>query len=102
MTLEASRLMVLAMTPPQPSSSALPMTLAFVPGGPEPMMKGFGSFRPFTVVASVGISPPGQNQLSTNRTNLHELIQFLFVSIREIRGHFFFQILMPDHQHIVN
>src|SRR2546429_4650149 len=79
MTLEASRLMVLAMTPPQPSSSALPMTFAFVPGGPEPMMKGFGSFRPFTVVASVGISPPGQNQLSTN---LHESAQINSILIR--------------------
>src|SRR5438477_455225 len=42
-------------TAPQPSSNALPMTLALVPGGPEPMTKGLGSFRPFTVVAKVGI-----------------------------------------------
>src|SRR5437773_12050435 len=55
MTLEASRLMVLAMTAPHPSSKALPMTLALVPGGPEPMTNGLGSFRPFTVVAKVGI-----------------------------------------------
>src|ERR1051325_2244450 len=55
MTFEASRLMVLAMTAPQPSLKALVMTLRFVPGGPEPMMKGFGSLRPSTVVASVGI-----------------------------------------------
>ena len=32
------------------------MTLAFVPGGPEPMTNGLGSFRPLTVVARVGIS----------------------------------------------
>ena len=38
------------MTAPQPSSNALPMTLAFVPGGPEPMTNGLGSFRPSTVV----------------------------------------------------
>src|SRR5262245_25694731 len=55
MTLEASSEIVFAITPPQPSSRALPMTLAFVPGGPEPMTKGLGSFRPLTVVASVGI-----------------------------------------------
>jgi hypothetical protein len=29
------------------------MTLRFVPGGPEAMMKGFGSLRPSTVVESV-------------------------------------------------
>src|SRR3954451_21249633 len=58
MTLEASRLMVLATTAPQPSSKALPMTLALVPGGPEPMTKGLGSFRPLTVVARVGIGTP--------------------------------------------
>jgi hypothetical protein len=32
------------------------MTLRFVPGGPEPMMKGFGSLRPSTVVARVGMA----------------------------------------------
>src|ERR1051325_762121 len=58
MTLEASRLMVLAMTPPHPSSSALPITLAFVPGGPDPMMKGLGSFSPLTTVSSVAIRTP--------------------------------------------
>src|SRR5580700_8834276 len=47
--------MVLMTTAPQPSSNALPITLAFVPGGPEPMMNGLGSFIPSTVVASVGI-----------------------------------------------
>src|SRR5436309_3001001 len=52
MTLEASSEIVLATTAPQPSSNALPMTFAFVPGGPEPMMKGFGSFKPLTVVSS--------------------------------------------------
>src|SRR5205823_312650 len=40
------------MTAPQPSSNALPMTLAFVPGGPEPMTKGFGNLRPLTVTSS--------------------------------------------------
>src|SRR5436190_23768340 len=55
MTLDASRLMVLAMTAPQPSSKALPMTLALVPGGPEPMTKGLGNLIPLTVVARVGI-----------------------------------------------
>src|SRR5436190_9611879 len=49
-TLEASRLIVLQMTAPQPSSKALPITLAFVPGGPEAMISGLGSFRPSTVV----------------------------------------------------
>src|SRR5678816_3946948 len=55
MTFDASRLIVLAITAPQPSSNALPITFAFVPGGPEPMTKGLGSFRPLTVVARVGI-----------------------------------------------
>src|SRR3954454_10361081 len=55
MTLEASREIVLQMTAPQPSSNALPMTFAFVPGGPEPMTKGLGSFSPSTVVSSVAI-----------------------------------------------
>src|SRR5882672_3527662 len=55
MTLEASRLTVLAMTAPQPSLKAREMTLRFVPGGPEPMTKGFGSLRPSTVVANVGM-----------------------------------------------
>src|SRR5205814_5734914 len=56
MTLEASSEIVLAMTAPQPSSKALPITFAFVPGGPEPMTNGLGSFNPLTVVASVGIT----------------------------------------------
>ena len=43
--LRASRLTVLQMTAPQPSSSALPMTLAFVPGGPEPMTNGIGKLQ---------------------------------------------------------
>src|SRR3954468_24316587 len=54
-TFEASRLMVLHMTAPQPSSNALPMTLALVPGGPEAMTKGLGSVRPSTVVLRSGI-----------------------------------------------
>src|SRR4051794_21743877 len=54
-TLGASRLLVLAVTPPQASSNALPMTLALVPRGPEPMMKGLGNLIPFTVVARVGM-----------------------------------------------
>src|SRR5690242_21133633 len=56
MTLDESRLIVLATTPPHPSSKALPMTLAFVPGGPEPMTKGLGNLMPLTVVSSVGIA----------------------------------------------
>src|SRR5688572_23328892 len=49
-TFEASRLTVLQITAPQLSSNALPMTFAFVPGGPEAMTKGFGTFKPLTVV----------------------------------------------------
>src|SRR3954467_10104419 len=54
-TFDESRLIVLAMTAPQPSLNARLMTFRLVPGGPEPMTKGFGSFNPSTVVASVGI-----------------------------------------------
>src|SRR5439155_26609285 len=43
------------MTAPQPSSRALPMTLALVPGGPEPMTKGLERELPLTVVASVAM-----------------------------------------------
>src|SRR5947207_11556670 len=46
------------MTAPQPSRKARVMTFRFVPGGPDPMTNGFGSFRPSTVVASVGIAFP--------------------------------------------
>src|SRR4051812_12717085 len=53
---DASRLIVLMTTAPHPSSNALPQTLAFVPGGPEPMTNGLGSLIPSTVVASVGIT----------------------------------------------
>src|SRR3954451_1776122 len=55
MTFDASSEIVLATTARHPSSNALPITFAFVPGGPEPMTKGLGSFRPLTVVSSVGI-----------------------------------------------
>src|ERR1051326_6458375 len=55
MTFDASRLTVFAMTAPQPSLKARLMTLRLVPGGPEPMTKGLGSFRPSTVVARVGM-----------------------------------------------
>src|SRR5277367_2208846 len=55
MTLEESRLIVLAMTAPQPSLKALAMTFKLVPGGPEPMINGLGSVNPSMVVASVGI-----------------------------------------------
>src|SRR5258708_13923393 len=44
------------MTAPQPSRKARLITLKFVPGGPEPIIKGLGSFRPLTVVARVDIS----------------------------------------------
>src|SRR6187551_3428244 len=56
MTLLASSEIVLQITPPQPSSNALPITFAFVPGGPEPMTKGLASFRPLTVVSSVAMA----------------------------------------------
>src|ERR1700719_4383459 len=56
MTFDESRLTVFAMTAPQPSRNARVITLRFVPGGPDPMTNGFGSFRPSTVVASVGIT----------------------------------------------
>src|SRR5687767_11226386 len=56
MTFDASRLIVLATTAPHPSSNALPITFAFVPGGPEPITNGLGSFRPLTVVSSVAMT----------------------------------------------
>jgi hypothetical protein len=60
-TFDASRLTVLQITAPQPTSNALPMTLALVPGGPEAITNGLGSVRPLTVVSSVGIAlPPWQ------------------------------------------
>src|ERR1700722_5706556 len=68
MTFEASRLMVLAMTAPQPSMKALAMTFRLVPGGPEAMMNGLGNFSPSTVVASVGIS------LASNSATLRQCI----------------------------
>ena len=40
MTLEESREIVLATTPPQPRSKARAMTFPLVPGGPEPRTKG--------------------------------------------------------------
>src|SRR5262245_20208443 len=48
--------MVLQMTAPQPSSNALPMTLALVPGGPEAMTNGLGSFKPSTVTLRSGMA----------------------------------------------
>src|SRR6266404_1907174 len=54
-TFDASRLIVFAMTAPQPSRNARVMTFRFVPGGPEPITNGFGSFSPSTAVASVAI-----------------------------------------------
>src|SRR6185369_17398769 len=54
-TLEASRLIVLQITAPQPSSKALPMTLALVPGGPEAMTSGLGRRKPSTVVLKSAI-----------------------------------------------
>src|SRR3954471_16580338 len=44
------------MTARQPSRNARVITLRFVPGGPEPITNGFGSFNPSTVVASVAIT----------------------------------------------
>src|SRR5208283_3833794 len=54
------------------------MTLRLVPGGPEPMTKGFGSLSPSTVVASVGmcfrprggISPRKRSFPSSNCTSV--------------------------------
>src|SRR6058998_2367058 len=74
MTLEASSEIVLATTAPQPSSNAFPMTFAFVPGGPEPMTKGLGSFKPLTVVSSVGITTSSQIHLTTEATENTEKI----------------------------
>src|SRR5256885_16970212 len=44
------------MTAPQPSRNARVITLRFVPGGPEPITNGFGSFSPSTVVARVAMA----------------------------------------------
>src|SRR5262249_26042329 len=55
-TFEASRLTVLQITAPQPSSNALPITLAFVPGGPEAMTNGLGSFKPLAVVERLAMA----------------------------------------------
>src|SRR5476651_1942553 len=60
MTFEASRLTVFAITAPQPSRNARLMTLRLVPGGPEPMTKGLGNFRPSTMVARVGMAKVGR------------------------------------------
>ena len=54
-TLAASRLTVLAITAPHPSLNALEITFKLVPGGPDPMTKGFGIASPSTTVANVGI-----------------------------------------------
>src|SRR5436190_6891807 len=62
MTFVASRLTVLAITAPQPSLKPRLITLRFVPGGPEPMTKGLGSFRPSTVVASVGMGKESKSR----------------------------------------
>src|SRR3954467_11216631 len=59
MTFDESRLIVLMITAPHPSSNALPQTLALVPGGPEPMTNGLGSLSPSTVVARVGMGGSG-------------------------------------------
>src|SRR6476620_5856824 len=58
MTLDASRMMALAMTAPQPSSNALPMTLALVPGGPEAITKGLGRRKPSTTVLKFDMTGP--------------------------------------------
>jgi hypothetical protein len=41
------------------------MTFRFVPGGPEPITKGFGNFNPSTVVARVGIGVSFNNWTET-------------------------------------
>src|SRR5690349_13008596 len=55
MTLLASRLIVLITQPPQPSSKLLPITRAFVPGGPEPSTNGFSNFIPLTTIDRSGL-----------------------------------------------
>src|ERR1700712_949121 len=72
MTFEASRLTVFAITPPQPSRKARLITLRLVPGGPEPMTKGLGSFRPSTVVASVGMGAAEGENIPKRRSAQHE------------------------------
>src|SRR5262245_3699919 len=54
MTLLESRLMVLMTIPPQPRSYDLAITLALVPGGPEPRRNGFSNSTPLTVTCSDG------------------------------------------------
>ena len=56
------------MTAPHPSRKACEITFKFVPGGPEAMTNGFGSFRPSTVVASVGMMYPFPSNLIDSTT----------------------------------
>ena len=49
-TLADSGLIVFATAPPQPAFYDLAITLAFVPGGPEPSRKGLGKVIPFTTI----------------------------------------------------
>src|SRR5688572_18326337 len=71
-TFDASRLIVLMMTAPHPSSNARPQTFAFVPGGPEPITKGLGSLMSSTVVARVGMSSVSGGGGTRIDTNEHE------------------------------
>src|SRR5882672_5001904 len=50
--------MVLQTTPPQPRSNDLAITLALVPGGPEPSRNGLSNSIPVTVVFREGMKPP--------------------------------------------
>src|SRR5262249_7171193 len=71
------------MTAPQPSSNALPITFAFVPGGPEPMMNGLESLRPLTVTDKSGVDigitpgprplPGGEGSVAANSISLLRL-----------------------------
>src|ERR1700723_690809 len=73
MTFDASKLTVLAITAPQPSLKAREMTFRFVPGGPEPMIKGLGSLRPSTIVLSLGIMYCLFNQLHSNNSPISRI-----------------------------
>src|SRR5438132_109747 len=74
------------MTAPQPSLKARLITLRFVPGGPEPMTKGFGSLRPSTMVASVGISGGGERRQGPARRKVSQLGRLSRAALRAPSG----------------
>src|SRR5215207_4898247 len=103
MTLLASKEIVLQMTAPQPSSNALPMTFALVPGGPEPMTKGLGSFNPLTVVASVGMTnSKWEPRMNADERRFSKGAETVFLNPRSyafLRG---FASVVSEHQHVVD